>query len=326
MTIPWQTVLVTGGAGFIGSHLVEALIKDKKKVICVDNFNDFYDPAIKEDNLKKALDYKDFHLYREDICNKEAVFNICKKYRPQCIVHLAAYAGVRPSIQYPERYEHNNCYGSLLLFEAARTFEVKSFIQASSSSVYGNNEKVPFAEDDNVDHPISPYAATKKSCELMSYTYQHLYNLPVTNLRFFTVFGPRQRPEMAIHKFTRLIDHGQPVPMFGNGSSERDYTFIGDVIPAILKSMEKNYSYEIFNVGGNQTTSLRYMIEKIGEYLGKKPDIQEFPLQPGDVRRTMADINKAVRMLDYPEQRMSFDEGLKIFIDWYKKNKYASKM
>ncbi len=323
MIIPWKTVLITGGAGFIGSHLVEALLDGKRQVICVDNFNDFYNPAIKENNIRSFFDNPAFHLYREDICNKEQFFNICRHHEPDCIVHLAAYAGVRPSIQHPERYERNNCYGSLVILEAVRHFGVKSLIQASSSSVYGNNEKVPFSEDDNVDFPISPYAATKKSCELMSYTYHHLYNIPITNLRFFTVYGPRQRPEMAIHKFTRLIYNDEPVPMFGDGSTERDYTYIGDVVPAIMKAMEKNYPFEIFNIGGNQTISLRYMIQKIGEYLGKRPIIEELSQQPGDVRRTMADITKAESKLDYPQQRTSFDEGLKIFVEWFKEKNSA---
>jgi len=323
MVIPWKTVLVTGGAGFIGSHLVEALLNENRQVICLDNFNDFYDPAIKENNIRCFFQAPHFHLYRQDICNKEALFDIMQRHQPECIVHLAAYAGVRPSIQSPEKYEHHNCYGTLMILEAARRFGVKSLILASSSSVYGNNKKVPFSEEDNVDYPISPYAATKKSCELMSHTYHHLYGIPSTNLRFFTVYGPRQRPEMAIHKFTRLIDRGESVPMYGDGTSERDYTYIADVVPAIMKAMEKNYPFEVFNIGGNQTISLRYMIYKIGEYLGKEPQIRQYPAQPGDVRRTMADISKTVRMLDYPRQRTSFDAGLKLFIEWYKEKNYA---
>ncbi len=317
MVIKFETFLVTGGAGFIGSHLVDALLKLNKKVICIDNFNDYYDPKIKEKNLEDAKKHPDFVLYREDIRNYEGLKTIFEKYNIECVVNLAARAGVRPSIKQPLLYEKVNCIGTLNLLELARKFKVKSFIQASSSSVYGNNKKVPFSEDDNVDFPISPYAATKKANELMCYTYHHLYGLHITCLRFFTVYGPRQRPEMAIHKFTHLIDKGEEIPMYGDGNTKRDYTYISDIIQGILKAIEYNYPYEIINLGESQTTKLIDLIYMIAKELGKTPKIKKLPMQPGDVICTYADISKAKKLLGY-NPTTPIENGIKKFVKWYK--------
>jgi len=311
-----MSVLVTGGAGFIGSHLVERLLKDGHRVICLDNFDDFYDPAAKRRNLKPALQESRFRLVEGDLRDAGLLRMIFQEEKIEIIVHLAARAGVRPSIQNPLLYADVNIRGTMNLLEACREQGVGRFIFASSSSVYGNNPKIPFAEEDAVDNPISPYAATKKAGELICHTYHHLYGLDVACLRYFTVYGPRQRPEMAIHQFTRLIDRGKKVFLFGDGSSCRDYTYIDDAIEGTQEALRREHGYEIYNIGGSQTTSLLELVHLLEERMGKKALIEHLPAQPGDVGRTFADIRKAKQRLGY-QPGVGMAEGLGRFVRWY---------
>lgn len=313
-------ILVTGGAGFIGSSVIDRLLARGDEVVCLDNFDEFYRPDIKRRNLSSALGHKGFKLVEGDIRDMALLKGLFAEERFDMIFHPAARAGVRPSIIDPMLYEDVNIKGTMNLLEMAKEFKLKGFIFASSSSVYGSNKKFPFSEADNVDNPVSPYAATKKACELICYTYHHLYNMNITCLRFFTVYGPRQRPEMAIHKFTRLIDEGKPVPMFGDGSSKRDYTYIDDIVDGVLKSIDHNPPYEIYNIGESQTTELRELIALIEKHLGKKAVIEPHPDQPGDVPLTYADITKAVDELGYAP-RTKVDEGVGRFMAWYKENR-----
>lgn len=312
--------LITGGAGFIGSHVVDRLIKDGKKVICLDNLDNFYDPAIKRRNISESLKSQNFKLIEGDIRDLKLLREIFSSYKIDYVFHPAARAGVRPSIADPLLYEDVNIKGTMNMLEMAKEFKVGNFVFASSSSVYGENKKVPFSETDNVDNPISPYAATKKACEEICYTYHHLYNISITCLRFFTVYGPRQRPEMAIHKFTRLIDEGKKIPMFGGGSSKRDYTYIDDIIDGVMKSLDKKHGFEIFNLGESETTELRKLISLIEKNLGKKAQIDEQPNQPGDVPITYADIEKAKRMLGY-SPCTKIEKGIELFVKWYKNSR-----
>ncbi len=320
-------ILLTGGAGFIGSHFAEALLQEGHEVISIDNLNSFYDPAIKQRNLEeiksKSQQGGTFLDLRGDIRDKHFIEDVFQTHVPDEIVHLAAMAGVRPSIEDPLTYQTVNIEGTMNLLEAMKKFDVKKMIFASSSSVYGNNPKVPFSEDDNVDFPISPYAATKKAGELICYTYHHLYDFTIVALRFFTVYGPRQRPEMAIHKFTRLIDEGSPVPMFGDGTSQRDYTYIDDIIDGMKRARTIEKGYHIYNLGESRTTSLRDLIRLIEKALGKKATIQSLPHQPGDVNITYADIRRARRELGYAPTT-SMEEGIKKFVDWYRRFKHDS--
>ncbi|HEY3346259.1 MAG TPA: NAD-dependent epimerase/dehydratase family protein, partial [Nitrospirota bacterium] len=286
-------ILVTGGAGFIGSSVAEKLLERGDEVVCLDNFDDFYNPAIKRANIKGLLEHPKFKLVEGDIRDYPLVREVFLMQGLDMVLHLAARAGVRPSIAQPLLYEEVNIKGTMNLLDCARESKVKGFIFASSSSVYGENTKVPFSETDNVDYPISPYAATKKAGELICYTYHHLYNMNITCLRFFTVYGPKQRPEMAIHKFTRMIDKGESVPMFGDGTTKRDYTYIDDIVDGVLKSIDHNGPYEIFNLGESQTIELRELIALIEKNLGKKAIIDQQPNQPGDVPITFADIDRA---------------------------------
>ena len=311
-------ILVTGGAGFIGSHLVDKLLKEDNHVICLDNFDPFYSPKIKSRNIKHNLVDKKFMLIKGDIRDKKLLEKIFKENTIDIIVHLAARAGVRSSIKDPLLYEDVNIKGTLNLLESARKYDIEQFIFGSSSSVYGINSKVPFSEDDPTIKPISPYAASKKSCELFCHVFSNLYSLPILCLRFFTVYGPRQRPEMAIHKFTKLIDCGKEIQMFGNGTSKRDYTYISDVIDGIIVAINKRFKFEIINLGNSQTVELRYLISLIEEELGKEALIKKLPIQPGDVPITYADIIKAKRLLNY-NPKVSIEEGIKKFIEWYKK-------
>jgi len=314
-----MTTLLTGGAGFIGSHFAESLLERGDTVISIDNLNPFYDPAIKERNLQEVQSQggNRFVDLRGDIRDKNFVMHVFETYHPDRVVHLAAMAGVRPSIADPLTYQEVNLRGTMNLLEAMKAQHVTQMIFASSSSVYGNNPKVPFSEDDNVDHPISPYAATKKAGELLCYTYHHLYDFTIIALRFFTVYGPRQRPEMAIHKFTRLIDEGAPIPMFGDGSSKRDYTYISDIIDGMLRTMDIEAGYHIYNLGESQTTSLIDLIHLIETALGKKAVIETLPPQPGDVDITYADVTRARQELGY-NPHTSMEEGIERFVTWYK--------
>lgn len=313
-------LLITGAAGFIGSHLCEKLLSLDREVVGIDNFDPFYDPAIKKRNLSSFIDHPKFIFYNSSITEISSLEKVFGKHEFSHVIHLAAKAGVRPSIQQPFAYLNTNLNGTLNLLEMARIHEINRFIFASSSSVYGNNKKVPFSETDSVDNPISPYAATKKQGELMCYTYHHLYKINVFNLRFFTVYGPRQRPEMAIHKFIRLIDNGEPIQMYGYGKPQRDYTFIEDIIQGILQAIEKVEGYEIFNLGESQTISTSDLLEKIETKLGKKAIREDLPMQPGDVDITFADISKSKRDLVY-SPGISVEDGLSMMIEWYLKEK-----
>ncbi|MBI3595842.1 MAG: GDP-mannose 4,6-dehydratase [Nitrospirae bacterium] len=319
-----KTILVTGGAGFIGSHVVERLLTEENRVVCMDNFDSFYEPAVKRANIKWAMNQSNFRLVEGDIRDEQTLARLFREERIEAVFHAAARAGVRPSIQDPVLYHDVNVHGTTRLLEAARSTPVKNFVFASSSSVYGVANHVPFSEEDPADFPISPYAATKRAGELLCYTYHHLYGIPVTCLRFFTVYGPRQRPEMAIHKFTRLVDEGLPVPVFGDGSSRRDYTYISDAVEGVLRALAHPQLYEILNIGESQTTELRDLVIKIEKALNKKAQIQDMPLQAGDVPLTFADVSKAKRLLGY-QPRTSIEEGLKKFVEWYRENKNLKK-
>jgi len=310
-----KTILLTGAAGFIGSSLTDRLLERGDTVVGVDEFNDYYDPRIKRANLADALKSPRFSLRELDICDEAGVRGVFDEVRPEVVVHLAARAGVRPSLKDPNLYHRVNVIGSQHILDACREFKPSHLVFASSSSVYGGCIEVPFSETLPVDRPISPYAATKRMNELMGHVYSHVYGLNVTMLRFFTVYGPRQRPDMAIHKFTELIDAGKPVPMFGDGSTARDYTYIDDILDGVVKAIDKPFRYEIFNLGEHHTTALRDLIDLIAKHLGKPARIEQQPLQPGDVEITYADIDKAKALLGYDPQ-ISMDEGLRRFMAW----------
>lgn len=310
-------VLVTGGAGFIGSHLCERLLDRGYHLICLDNFNDLYSPKIKEGNIAKASQHPNFTLVKGDILDDSQLSEIFLKHKIQKIVHLAAMAGVRSSVLSPARYVDVDIKGTVNLLEKAKIFQIKGFTFASSSSVYGINEKVPFSEKDDTSLQISPYATAKKAAELYCQTYHLLYKIPVTILRIFTVYGPRQRPDMAIYKFTQLISKDEPIQTYGDGSSKRDYTYIDDAIQGILNALENTYQFEIFNLGNSKIISLEDLIELIGRTIGKIPKIERLPNQLGDVPITYADISKARNLLKY-EPQTSIEEGIKKFTEWFK--------
>lgn len=311
-----QNILITGGAGFIGSHLTEILLHQGHQVIGLDNFNDYYDPQIKWRNIDPLRSHERYSLIEGDILDLKLLRQVFEKHQIGVVVHLAARAGVRPSLREPLLYQRVNVQGTTNLLEVAKDFSVEKFIFGSSSSVYGENKKVPFDENDFVDHPISPYAATKKAGELICYTYHHLYKLPITCLRFFTVYGPRQRPDMAIHKFTKWIYHDEEITMFGDGHSRRDYTYITDIIDGICKSIEHCNAYHIYNLGESQTIELRKLIELISKCLGKEPSIKKLPVQPGDVPITYAAIDKARSEIGYAPQ-VGIEEGVEKFVRWF---------
>jgi len=311
-----KTVFITGGAGFIGSTLTDRLLERGDRVVCIDDFNDFYDPAIKRRNLTQALTSDRYRLEEGDICNLPLLQRLFDEEQVDAVIHIAARAGVRPSIVEPLLYQKVNVEGSNNLFEVARHHEVGNFVFISSSSVYGENEKVPFAEDDPVNYPISPYAATKRAGELIAHTYHHLFGLNITCLRPFTVYGPRQRPEMAIHLFLRAILEGRPIKMFGDGTSSRDYTYIDDLVDGFIRAIDRPLGYEIINLGEHEVTTLKELIAMIGEAVGKEPIIDQLPMQPGDVPRTFADVTKAKRLLGY-EPKVSMREGIRRFVEWY---------
>jgi UDP-glucuronate 4-epimerase len=317
-----KTILVTGGAGFIGSHLCERLLKEGYHIVCLDNFDTVYDPQIKIRNVegigKKFPDL--FELVTGDIRNPEHLAYIFNKSRFDAIVHLAARAGVRPSIAEPLLYQDVNIRGTVMLLEACKSHGVKNFVFASSSSVYGENQRVPFSERDLDIQPISPYGATKRAGELLCYSYHHLFEMDIACLRFFTAYGPRQRPEMAIHKFTRLIDHNEKIPMYGDGSSRRDYTYIDDIVDGIWGVLQYHKGYDIYNLGESQTTSLKELIQFIEGALKKKATIEVLPLQPGDVSITYADITKAEQTLRY-RPNVKIEEGIHRFVEWYQAEK-----
>ncbi|MHC4756626.1 MAG: GDP-mannose 4,6-dehydratase [Planctomycetota bacterium] len=307
-------ILVTGAAGFIGSHLCERLLKQGQTVVGVDNFDEFYDPQVKRKNIAGCLESGNFDLIVADIRDSKAMDELVRGGF-DVIVHLAARAGVRPSIEQPMLYNDVNINGTMVLLKAAKDNSIKKFVFASSSSVYGNNKKVPFSEDDNVDFPISPYAATKKACELICHTYFHLYDISMTCLRFFTVYGPRQRPDLAIHKFAKLIEQDKPIPVYGDGTMMRDFTYISDIIDGVVAAIEKCDGYNIYNLGESRPIKVNDLIAELEKALGKKAVREYLPPQPGDVERTYADVTKAVKELGY-NPSTSIEDGLKKFVTW----------
>jgi UDP-glucuronate 4-epimerase len=317
-----KNILITGGAGFIGSHLVDRLLAEGEwRVTVVDDFNDFYDPAIKNENVRLQLESPNYTLFRIDIRDRAALEKVFAEDRSDCVVHLAARAGVRPSLQKPLLYSETNITGTLNLLELAREHGVKQFVFGSSSSVYGINAKVPFSEDDAVRQPISPYAATKAAGELLCHTYSHLYGVRCVCLRFFTVYGPRQRPDLAIHKFALLITESKSIPVFGDGTTRRDYTYIDDIIAGVRAAVDYEQSnYEVINLGESRTVELSELISLLEEELGTKAKIDRQPLQPGDVPQTFADIAKARRLLAYNPQTQ-IEEGIKKFVEWFRGSK-----
>ena len=318
-----QTYLITGGAGFIGSSLSEELIKEGNRVVAIDNFCDFYNPTIKENNVKELIKNSNFKLYRNDIRDRETVKRIFEENNIDIVMHLAAMAGVRPSIENPVLYQEVNCMGTQNILEEMKAHNVKNLVMASSSSVYGNCKEVPFKENMIVDFAISPYAATKKANEVMTHVYHKLFDMNVIMLRFFTVYGPKQRPDLAINKFTRLMLEDKEIPMFGDGTTSRDYTYIDDIVDGIIRSCNyvenNNDVYEILNLGNSSPVSLKEMINTIGQAIGVEPKIKQLPMQPGDVDRTFADISKAKKLIGY-NPKTSFKEGIERFIKWYKEN------
>ncbi|MEZ4395146.1 MAG: GDP-mannose 4,6-dehydratase [Polyangiales bacterium] len=311
-------VLVTGAAGFIGSHTTDHLLARGDEVVGYDNFNDFYDPAIKRRNAAALARSPRFSLVEADLCDERALDDLFAAGGFDAIVHLAAWAGVRPSIQRPDIYIDANVRGTTNLLERARRHGAGRFVFASSSSVYGGRDTVPFRETDEVDHPISPYAATKKAGEVLCYTWHHLYGLPVSALRYFTVYGPRQRPEMAIHRFATLLSRGEPVPMFGDGSTARDYTYVGDIVQGTVAALDRCEVYEVYNLGESQTTRLDALIDTLAAKLGVEARVKRQPEQPGDVPITFADISKARARLGYAPS-VGIEEGVERFVEWFRR-------
>jgi UDP-glucuronate 4-epimerase len=313
-------LLVTGAAGFIGSSLSERLIAQGAEIIGLDNFDPYYDPAIKRGNLTALQKSPGFRLIEGDIRDRAVLERVASEGSFDGIVHLAARAGVRPSLLEPELYVDVNLSGTMELLEWARRHEVPKFVFASSSSVYGEREGAAFREDDNVDHPVSPYAATKKAGELICYTHHHLYGLAIACLRFFTVYGPRQRPEMAIHKFTRAIDEGQAIEVYGDGTARRDFTYIDDIVSGCVAAFENASKYHIYNLGNNRTVEVLEVIRLIEKHLGKKAEIRFLDPQPGDVSLTRADTSLPRKELGYDPQT-PIEEGIEKFVHWYKAHK-----
>ncbi|MFN3648036.1 MAG: GDP-mannose 4,6-dehydratase [Armatimonadota bacterium] len=310
-------VLVTGAAGFIGSHVSERLLSRGDTVIGLDCFDPFYPRPIKERNLEGLRSHPQFTLVEADLRNVGSVMDAFHEHRPERVVHLAAKAGVRPSIQDPAAYVQTNITGTLHLLLASGEVPVEHVVFASSSSVYGDASRVPFVETDATDEPASPYAATKKAGEALCFTYHRLLNLPITCLRFFTVFGPRQRPDLAINKFVRLIEAGKPVPFFGDGTTSRDYTYVDDTVDGILAALDNPDGYQIYNLGRSDPVSLRDMLATIERVVGKPAIIDQQPDQPGDVRTTYADVSKAAERLGYAP-KVEFEEGIRRFVSWFR--------
>lgn len=314
-----KSILVTGGAGFIGSHLVDSLLREGGwNIAVVDDLNDFYSPEIKRRNIEAHLSDPDYRFFQTNICDNEALRKVFDENEFGCIVHLAARAGVRPSLCHPKLYAETNINGTLNLLELARDFGIRQFVFGSSSSVYGINSKVPFSEEDRINLPISPYAATKAAGELLCHTYSHLFDMRTVCLRFFTVYGARQRPDLAIHKFCKLISEDQPIQMFGNGTTRRDYTFIDDIIQGVRAAIGYDGAkHDIFNLGESQTVELTRLVGLLEENLGMKAIIDRQPMQPGDVPLTFADISKAKKLLNYVP-KTKIEAGIKKFVSWFK--------
>lgn len=328
--VGYKKVLVTGGGGFIGSHVAEYLLDRGDDVVIVDEMNDYYDVNIKNNNIRllceKYNTMKDqrVRFYKGDICDENLMEKIFEKEKPEWVCHMAARAGVRPSILDPFVYIHSNIKGTTQLMELSHKYRVKNFVFASSSSVYGGSKSTYFSEEESVDRPVSPYAASKKACELLAYTYHHLYNLNISALRFFTVYGPRGRPDMAPFKFIDRVSRGVEIQQFGDGSSSRDYTYISDIVDGIVRAIDRPHKYEVFNLGKGSGTSLKDFINLVQKHTGKEAIIRVLPNQAGDVPYTCADVSKAYKMLGY-RSKVSFDEGIKMTAQWYKNN-YNKKM
>lgn len=314
-----KNFLITGGAGFIGSHLVDRLLASSvERITVVDDFNDFYSPSIKRDNIREHLKDPRYIIHEADIRDRATLEQVFKESNFDCVVHLAARAGVRPSLSEPQLYTETNINGTLNLLELARQHNIKQFVFGSSSSVYGINAKVPFSEDDPIRQPISPYAATKGACELLCHTYSHLYGLRCVCLRFFTVYGPRQRPDLAIHKFAKLISQHKPIPVFGDGTTRRDYTYIDDIIDGVTAAIDYDKSnYEVINLGESRTVELRELISLLEKELDTHAVIERQPPQPGDVPQTFADVSKARALLNY-QPKTQIEEGLRRFVEWFR--------
>lgn len=316
-----KRILLTGGAGFIGSHVAEELIRRGTKLSIVDNLDNFYAPSRKRLNLQEIQNAGSYEFFEADVRDMDALRKVAERVQPEIVIHLAARAGVRPSIEQPALYESVNVAGTVNLLEIAREFKVQRLIFGSSSSVYGIANTVPFCEDDLKTRPISPYAATKLAAELMCYTYTHLYGLTTLCLRFFTVYGPRQRPDLAIHKFTALIEAGKPIPVFGDGSMGRDYTYVDDIVSGVVASLEytpqPKLPFEVFNLGNSNPVRLRELIAQLETATGKKARQEPLPDQPGDVPITWANIDKAKRLLGY-SPKTSMEQGLRNFVAWYR--------
>lgn len=323
----YKKVLVTGGAGFIGSSVAEYLLARGDDVVIVDEMNDYYDVKIKENNLRLLREaYPDegrLKIYKADICDEDILSGIFETEKPEWVCHMAARAGVRPSIQDPYIYIHSNIKGTTHLMELSAKHGVKNFVFASSSSVYGGSKSTFFSEDEVVDNPVSPYAASKKACELLAYTYHHLYNLNVSGLRFFTVYGPRGRPDMAPFKFIDRVSRGVEIQQFGDGSSSRDYTYISDIVDGVVRAVDRPHKYEVFNLGKGSGTSLKEFIDLVQKHTNKKACIKVMPDQPGDVPYTCADVSKAQAMLGY-KSKVPFEEGIRRTVKWYN-SAYLSK-
>lgn len=323
MTAKSHRVLLTGGAGFIGSHVAEALLRRGAQLTIVDNLDEFYSPLWKKANLEEIARVGDYKFFAADICEIEALRQVMARTQPELVIHLAARPGVRPSIANPSLYERVNVAGTLNLLELCREFQVGKFIFGSSSSVYGASKRLPFSEDESAPRPISPYGATKLAGELLAHTYAHLYSLPVICLRFFTVYGPRQRPDLAIHKFTALMEAAQPLPIFGDGSTGRDYTFIDDIVAGVMAAVDyelpssSRTPFEVINLGSCHPVKLAELVEQLEQAVGRKAIREPKPLQPGDLPVTWADTTKANRLLGY-RPITPLEEGLKKFVGWYR--------
>ena len=321
-----EIILVTGGAGFIGSHLSEKLLEDKKIVVCLDNFSNFYDPKLKEDNIKEIKNNPKFVLIRGDILDKDLLEKIFAENKISKIVHLAAIPGVRQSIKDPFSYIDVDIKGTVNLLEMAKKYRVSHFIFGSSSTVYGQDSKVPFQEDEKNLIPISPYGTSKLAAEKFCQAYSMLYKIPMTILRYFCAIGPRQRPELAIPKFVRLIKQGKPIPKYGLGESARDYTYIDDIIEGTMRAIKKSFNFEVFNLGNSKPVKLKDLIETLSKKMEKTVQTEELSDQLGDVPITYADISKAKRLLDW-EPKTSFEEGVERFLTWHKeKEEFLNKL
>lgn len=317
------TILITGCAGFIGSHLTEKFLNNGHQVVGIDNFDPFYDRSVKEQNMQGFLSNENFRFFEVDLADTDRLFKSLAEVQIDAIVHLAGKAGVRPSIEDPQGYIRANIVATQNILDLMKERQIRKLAFASSSSVYGNTKETPFHEQQDVSNPISPYAFTKKACELLNYTYHSLHKLDIVNMRFFTVFGPRQRPDLAIHKFTKLILNGSEIPMFGDGSTSRDYTYVADTVDGIYRIVNYLFDnekvYEIVNLGNNQPVKLRDMIASIEKATDCKANIKQLPMQPGDVDITYANIEKAKALFGYNPQ-FSFEKGIGNFVDWYTKN------